>query len=116
MTITVESLLVDQIAELKQLLALEQSRVIALERDRDAWDRERSYLVDTVMELTGAARANPKAQAEEKELEERPTQFAGRRQSWNQVITQLEQRSKILVMQHKQALASAAQGVQNASQ
>lgn len=116
MTLTVESLLIDQVKELKELLALEQSRVIQFERDRESWDAERRYLVDTVMLLTGATKGNPLPQGEEAEVIETRTQASGRKPSWPQALQMMEQRKKIMVMRHKQALASAAQGVQNASQ
>lgn len=107
--LTVESLLVGQIADLKAILATEQARIAELEADRLLWEEERRYLVDSLMELTGAAKAMRKPGEPEKPVEETVAAQTGpRRLSWHQATTMMNQRSAVARQEHLKALAEIA--------
>jgi len=117
--LTIEGLLLHQIAVLevslgkqesllKRLLEESNERVTALEADRTAWETERRYLVDSLMELTGAARPMTKPGEPEKPVEELPVVAGPRRLSWHQVEQAQTQQSAARKQQHLKQLAELA--------
>lgn len=107
--LTIEGLLQDQIALLKGLLAEANVRIGELEADRVLWEEERRYLVDSLMQLTGAAKAMHKPGEPEKPVEETVAAQTGpRRLSWHQATTMMNQRSALARQEHLKALADIA--------
>jgi len=106
-SLTLESLLQDQLAKFMGLLEAANARILNLETDRAAWETERRYLIDAVMELTGAAKPRPQPGEPEKPLEEKAALSAGRL-SWNQRIVSMEQQSAARKQQHLKQLAEVA--------
>lgn len=83
--------------------------------ERREWDAERRYLVDTVMALTGATQVVQRPDPNEKPVEELPVQAGPHRQSWNQIVTNLELESKRRRLEHLKTLASMKPGEAHAS-
>jgi len=107
-TLTLDGVLQAEVSLLKSLLETANLRIVALELDRAELDKERRYLVDSLMELTGAAKPRPQSGEPEKPVEEKAVLSAGRL-SWNQRIVFMEQQSAARKQQHLKQLAEVAE-------
>jgi hypothetical protein len=107
--LTVEALLVQEVELLKGLLQDATLHVRDLETDRAEWEKERRYLVDSLMDLTGAGKSRPQPGEPEKPITEAIAQATGpQRLSWSQVTVGMELKSAARRQQHLKQLSDVA--------